>query len=90
MIFGGSVSQKLGAASQANPGQEPPFFMAVGLHKPHIPWVMPQRFLDVQIPVDQIDIATRDVPPVNYCNASLCELSHLTLFTVHVAAVKES
>ena len=48
-----------------------PFFIAVGLHKPHTPWIMPQRFLDEQIAVAAIDVATRDVPPVNYCNVSL-------------------
>ena len=52
-------------------GATKPFFVAVGLHKPHIPWIMPQRFLDQQIPVEQIDTAKRDVPPENYCNASL-------------------
>ena len=34
-------------------------------------WVMPQRFLDQQLPLAQIDTAKRDVPPENYCNASL-------------------
>jgi iduronate 2-sulfatase len=32
---------------------------------------MPQRFLDQQIPLAQMDAATRDVPPENYCNVSL-------------------
>ena len=48
-----------------------PFFMGVGLHKPHIPWVMPQRFLDMQLALNDTDVAVRDVPPQNYCNASL-------------------
>jgi len=48
-----------------------PFFLAVGLHKPHIPWVMPQRFLDMQVPVDTIDTAVHDNPPKGYCNASM-------------------
>jgi iduronate 2-sulfatase len=61
--------QRLGTEAKA--GGAAPFFLAVGLHKPHIPWVMPQRFLDQQLPLEQIDIAKRDVPPVNYCNASL-------------------
>ncbi len=37
----------------------------------HIPWVMPQRFLDQQVPLQNVDVAKRDVPPENYCNASL-------------------
>jgi hypothetical protein len=48
-----------------------PFFMGVGLHKPHTPWVMPQRFLDMQLALNDTDVASRDVPPQNYCNASL-------------------
>eukprot|EP01051_Picozoa_sp_SAG22_P037608 SAG22_NODE_18862_length_280_cov_1.143646_1_plen_66_part_01 len=32
---------------------------------------MPQRFLDQQLPLEQTDTAKRDVPPENYCNASL-------------------
>ena len=32
---------------------------------------MPQRFLDQQLPLEQTDTATRDVPPENYCNASM-------------------
>ena len=36
-----------------------------------IPWVMPQRFLDQQLPLEQTDTPKRDVPPENYCNASL-------------------
>ena len=59
------------AAAKKKDATFPPFFIAVGLHKPHIPWVMPQRFLDMQVPVASIDTATRDVPPVGYCNVSL-------------------
>jgi iduronate 2-sulfatase len=62
--------QRRSRSSSSSNGADP-FFMAVGLHKPHIPWVMPQRFLDQQLPLEQMDIAKRDVPPENYCNASL-------------------
>ena len=60
--------QILGSASV---DKRRPFFMAVGLHKPHIPWVMPQRFLDMQLPLEETDVAKRDTPPEMYCNASL-------------------
>jgi hypothetical protein len=69
---GQAEAEAAAAGEQAAPAAAAaPFFMGVGLHKPHIPWIMPQRFLDQQIPLEQMDIAKRDVPPENYCNASL-------------------
>ena len=40
-------------------------------HKPHVPWIMPQRFLDMQLPLAETDIASRDTPADGYCNISL-------------------
>ena len=65
------------AAAKAAGTVQPPFFIAVGLHKPHIPWVMPQRFLDAQLSNTSTDVAARDVPPVGYCNASLYICNHV-------------
>lgn len=32
-----------------------PFFLAVGLHKPHLPWYLPQRYFDA-FPLDSIEM----------------------------------
>ena len=41
---------------------QPPFFLAVGYHKPHIPFKYPQEFRDLY-PLDSIDIAAnRQLP----------------------------
>ena len=32
---------------------------------------MPQRFLDMQLPLAETDIASRDTPADGYCNVSL-------------------
>lgn len=32
-----------------------PFFMAVGIYKPHVPWYVPQQFFDLH-PLDQIEM----------------------------------
>ncbi|XP_071477898.1 iduronate 2-sulfatase-like [Diadema antillarum] len=36
---------------------KPPFFLAVGIHKPHIPWKYPEEFKSLY-PIDSIAIAT--------------------------------
>lgn len=40
------------------------FFFAVGLHKPHIPWNVPQRWYDLY-PLGGIELPTNDKLPVN-------------------------
>eukprot|EP00756_Hemistasia_phaeocysticola_P024465 Hpha_TRINITY_DN1594_c0_g1::TRINITY_DN1594_c0_g1_i1::g.57146::m.57146/K01136/IDS; iduronate 2-sulfatase len=72
----GDFRAKIDAAVAA--GQTPkPFFLAVGLHKPHIPWVMPQRFLDMQTPENETDTAAHDTAPQNACNVSMYECYNL-------------
>lgn len=44
-----------------------PFFLAAGLHKPHLPWTAPKKFFDLY-PEDGVALpaepALRDVPPI--------------------------
>ncbi len=46
-----------------------PFFMAVGLHKPHLPWYVPQALFD-RYPIESVHLPAhhkqdmRDVPPM--------------------------
>lgn len=42
-----------------------PFWVGVGLHRPHWPWRMPQSFLDLQPPHDEIDPPAHPLPPIN-------------------------
>lgn len=51
--------------------EQAPFFLAVGIHKPHVPWVMPQRFLHMQLSEDETDTAIHDSAPTGYCNVSM-------------------
>eukprot|EP01047_Picozoa_sp_COSAG01_P005200 COSAG01_NODE_176_length_22957_cov_72.262096_7_plen_256_part_00 len=32
------------------------FFVNVGIHKPHVPWVFPRRFLDAQLSTEETDL----------------------------------
>jgi arylsulfatase A-like enzyme len=47
---------------------EKPFFLAVGLHKPHMPWNVPKKYFDM-FPLDKIELPPhtegdlKDVPP---------------------------
>lgn len=48
--------------------RDQPFFLAVGLHKPHMPWDVPKKYFD-QFPLDSIELPPTtaddlgDVPP---------------------------
>lgn len=48
--------------------QEKPFFLAIGLHKPHMPWNVPRKYYDLH-PLDQIQLPPyqendlEDLPP---------------------------
>ncbi len=48
--------------------QDRPFFLACGLHKPHLPWQVPQKYFDL-FPLDQVKLPPvkeddlADIPP---------------------------
>lgn len=43
------------AIEQLKAQHEKPFFLAVGLYRPHVPWYAPQRFFDER-PVDEVQL----------------------------------
>ena len=53
---------------QLEKSHDKPFFLAVGLHKPHMPWNVPRKYYDMH-PLDQIQLPPHrqddlsDVPP---------------------------
>jgi arylsulfatase A-like enzyme len=40
---------------QLGKAQDKPFFLAIGLHKPHMPWNVPRKYFDLH-PLDQIQL----------------------------------
>ena len=39
------------------------FFLAYGIHKPHLPWVFPQEFWDLYPPTEEIDLPEHEAAP---------------------------
>ncbi|XP_065190341.1 iduronate 2-sulfatase-like isoform X2 [Sycon ciliatum] len=46
-------------------GETRPFFMAVGFHKPHIPFIAPKKYFDMYPPQDQIAVPKHRFPPTD-------------------------
>lgn len=47
----------------ADPENKQPFFIAMGIHKPHLPWAVPRRFWERMAAVEDIPIADNTFPP---------------------------
>ena len=64
----GKVADLAVAALQNIAGKKAPFFLAVGLHKPHMPWNVPRKYYDLH-PLESIQLPPtlendlNDVPP---------------------------
>lgn len=62
------LSERNGPADETPPSPfanplHRPFLMAVGLHRPHMDWVVPPSVLSQQPPVDQIELAKHQTVP---------------------------
>ncbi|GMI33453.1 hypothetical protein TeGR_g4650, partial [Tetraparma gracilis] len=54
---------ELKASNLTDGESQQPFFLAVGLHKPHLPWSVPQRFFDLYPDASEIPLAANMYPP---------------------------
>lgn len=71
-----STLQKLAPAAKS--GQKP-FFVAVGFHKPHLPFVFPESFMQ-HYPLSEIRLPNNEYAPVNMPKAAWFDYTGLRLF----------
>ena len=55
--------------NMTNGNSSSPFFLAVGFHKPHLPFLAPKKYYDLYPPAEQIDLpknpdVPKDFPPI--------------------------
>jgi arylsulfatase A-like enzyme len=55
-----AAAQWAGKRMASYPPQDKPFFMALGISKPHTPWYVPKKFFDMH-PLDSIELADMDM-----------------------------
>ncbi|GMH71428.1 hypothetical protein TL16_g05649 [Triparma laevis f. inornata] len=59
-----ATSRLRGELKAAPDGEaQQPFFLAIGLHKPHLPWSVPERFFDMYPEAEDIPLAANKYPP---------------------------
>lgn len=55
-------------AAELSRTHDKPFFLSIGFHKPHLPWIVPKRYFD-RFPLETIELPphisddTKDLPP---------------------------
>lgn len=58
----GMLGVKANATLEILEAAEKPFFLGVGLHRPHLPFIFPERFLDLY-PAESVPLASNPYPP---------------------------
>jgi iduronate 2-sulfatase len=82
LLLDGNVTNLAIAQLRKAKAAETPFFINVGIHKPHVPWVFPARFLNAQPSTAETDLPAHRIEPVgmppvayyrceNLCNDSV-------------------
>ncbi|XP_030837020.1 iduronate 2-sulfatase [Strongylocentrotus purpuratus] len=74
---------------QSSPDMQPPFFLAVGFHKPHIPWKYPEEFKSLY-PIESVSIATNPYRPPTQPDVAYEDYYNMRTYREDVAAMNTS